>query len=219
MGRPAHSETHIIGRRQRIRAVAFALFAQHGVSGVSLRAIGDAIGLSAVALYRYFPGGTGEILAAVRADGFSELAAAFDAASAGISHPISRILRLAETIAGFALERPALYRLMFDVTQPEFEAVPGEMITEQRRIAWAHPVKAFEDAVGQGFVQGDPAVLPHLFFAAIHGLIEFELSRQSDPRRTLEHLMKPMLRLLLRGAAADPSVVRRVDRLRVPPKG
>lgn len=215
MGRPAHSQDYIAAERHRILTAAFTLFGREGVSAVGLRSIGEAVGLSAMGLYRYFPSGKGEILATIRGRGFEELGEVFRLASAGVEHPIERILRLCEAIVTFATTRSDLYRLMFDVTQTELEIVAGEVITAQRRQAWSYAAEAFDAAVSQRMLHGDRAILPHLFFAGIHGVIEFELSRQSDPRRNLERLIKPMIRTLLKGSGASAPALRRVGRLRI----
>ena len=46
-----------------------------------------------------------------------------------------------------------------------------------------------------------------------HGVVEFELSRQSDPQRNVARLMKPMLKTLLAGCGASTTALRRVDTL------
>ena len=42
-------------RREEIVRVATALFAEHGYSGVGMRAIADAVGIRASSLYHHFP--------------------------------------------------------------------------------------------------------------------------------------------------------------------
>ena len=213
MARAAHSEAYVAEQRDRILDAAFAIFRREGVDAVSLRAIAEGVGLSAMALYRYFPGGKAEVLAAVRARGFAELAAAFHSAAAATRRPVERILALGAVVVRLAMTQPDLYRLMFEVTQPELERLAGETIALQRRRAWGHAVEAFRVAVARGLLRGDPELLPHIFFAGIHGVVEFELSRQSDPHRNVARLMKPMLKTLLAGCGASAAALRRVDTL------
>jgi AcrR family transcriptional regulator len=213
MGRPALSDRHLAERRERIFAAALDIFRRDGAAGVTMRALGEAVGLSPMALYRYVPAGKAGVLATLRCRGFDALAAAFVTAAAGERHPVSRVLALCQAIVRFAAERPDLYRLMFEVTQPELETVAGEEIALARQRAWAPALEAFGAAVGQGMLRGDPQLLPHVFFAGIHGVIEFELSRQSDPHRNVDRLMRPMLRTLLAGCGATPAALRRVESL------
>ena len=216
MGRPAHSAAYVAERRERILDGALALFTSQGVEAVSLRALAEGVGLSPMALYRYFPDGKREVLAAVRARGFAALAAGFAAAARATRHPVGRVLALAMVVVRLAISEPDLYRLMFEVAQPELETLAGEAIGARRREAWTHAREAFATAVARGMLHGDPDLLPHVFFAGIHGVVEFELSRQPDPDRNVARLLKPMLRTLLAGSGASAASLRRVDALRLP---
>ncbi|WP_372576573.1 TetR/AcrR family transcriptional regulator [Ruegeria hyattellae] len=54
-GRPALSEDEFSGRRAEIAAVALQLFKEEGFASVSMRRLGKEVGLTPMALYRYFP--------------------------------------------------------------------------------------------------------------------------------------------------------------------
>jgi|GEM_PF-1617903 len=194
-------------QRERALRAAVELFEREGISGVTLRAIAAEVDLTAMALYRYFPGGKDEVLATLRGSGFEDLAADFDAALVDVDDPIEQVLALTAALVRFALRRPALYRLMFDVTQPEeFEPY----LAERRKRAWQRPNQAFSAAIAAGILQADAEQLPHLVFAALHGVILFELSGQPHAQRRVSRLVVPLLTLLLRGAGAKPAVLRKV---------
>jgi len=209
MPRPALSEQSIEEQRERTLAAAFKLFTERGLEAVTLRAIAAEVALSAMALYRYFPGGKGEVLATLRGRGFEDLAARFDASLAGRSDPVDRILALVVTLLRFALEDPALYRLLFDVTQEEEY---GPYLASRRARAWGVAAGAFVDAIEAGLLRGDPELLPHLVFAALHGAISFEFSMQPHPNRRLCRTAAPMLELVLRGAGARPPLLRKLHK-------
>lgn len=54
-GRPALSESEFNKRRAEIAAVALKLFREEGYPSVSMRRLGKEVGLTPMALYRYFP--------------------------------------------------------------------------------------------------------------------------------------------------------------------
>lgn len=54
-GRPALSEEEFSKRRAEIAAVALRLFREEGYPSVSMRRLGKEVGLTPMALYRYFP--------------------------------------------------------------------------------------------------------------------------------------------------------------------
>jgi AcrR family transcriptional regulator len=207
------SEASLQKQRDRALAAAVTLFEREGIEGVSLRGIANEVELSAMALYRYFPGGKSEVLATLRGRGFEQLAAVFDGALADVEGPIERIVALTIALVRFALRHPGLYRLMFEVTQPE-EYEP--YLAARRKLAWQQPGEAFRGAIRQGLLAGDPDQLPHLVFAAVHGLISFELSGQPQPQRRLNRSVAPLLTLLLRGANAGPAVLRKLRPLADP---
>lgn len=207
LGRPALSADAVKERILRIREAAEQLFASEGVAMVSMRAIADQVGMSVMALYRYFPNGKEEILTSIRAGGFEMLSGLLQQAHARFLDPIDQILCAASTMLVFAMERRALYRLMFDMR----EIGDGEeYLAEQRRAVWANAVAPFHRAIDQGQLRGDAAILPHIFFALMHGAIGFELSKQPYPLRRLNRLVVPAVENFLRGAGAHDDVVSKV---------
>ena len=52
-------------RREQIAEAALALVAEQGVTALTARNVARAVGVTAPALYRHFPGGKADILASV----------------------------------------------------------------------------------------------------------------------------------------------------------
>jgi AcrR family transcriptional regulator len=209
MPRLALSEVDVERQRQRALDAALVLFDQNGVPGVSLRAIAAEIGLTAMALYRYFPGGKNEVLATLRGRGFDDLAERFERAGEATTDPIDRFVALARILVAFALDNAALYRLMFDLTQPEEQEV---YLATRRARAWKIPAGALHQAIDQGLLQAKRELFPHLVFAAVHGVLCFELSGQPSPERRVSRLIGPMLATLFRGASARPAVLKKIEK-------
>jgi AcrR family transcriptional regulator len=205
MPRPALSRTELDRQRQRALDAALALFAARGVESVSMRSVAAALDLSAMALYRYFPGGKAEILATIRGSGFEALAAEFERARA--NSPLDMIIDIVRAALGFARQRPQLYRLMFDITQPEERAA---YLATRRRHAWRLVSAPFAAAIDAGLLDGDPETLPHVFFAALHGVILLDLSGQPDARRRIDRLVAPTHETLFRGSGASAATLRKI---------
>ncbi|MDY7229588.1 TetR/AcrR family transcriptional regulator [Hyalangium rubrum] len=209
MARPPLSPEAVQQQRERALRAAFVLFTRHGVESVSLRAVAQELEMSPMALYRYFPGGKGELLATLRGSGFEALAAELESAIVGVDDLLERLLRLTLALIHFATSQSALYRLMFDVTQEEEHDV---YLATRRERAWRTASTCFAAAIRAGLLRGDPKTLPHVFFAAIHGVIAFEFSTQPDPDRRLSRLIGPMLETLFRGSGGSLATLRRVRR-------
>ncbi len=159
------------------------------------------MGLSAMALYRCFPDGKAEILATIRARGFTELARALEAGAGQGTHVLERLTACLESGCRFGLENQRLYRLMFEYTAPE-DTDPASQVAAARRQALAPVERLCAEAVEQGEFTGEPAMIAHLLIAAAHGIVSFDISRQPYPERRIDPLLKPMLRALFGGLRA-----------------
>ncbi|MDE3723845.1 TetR/AcrR family transcriptional regulator [Nocardiopsis sp. N85] len=109
-------------RRERVReatlseikAIARSHLVEHGVAGVSLRAIAREMGMTAPGLYRYVSG-IDSLLVLITADMFDELAAAVSDADASVPAEDTdrRINTSLRAFRGWALEHPAEFAVMF----------------------------------------------------------------------------------------------------------
>lgn len=92
-----------------------------GLEALSLRAVARRAHVSAAAVYRHFAD-KDALLAAIAAQGFARLNAAFAQALADARRraPLARLRALGLAYIGFALAHPGLYRLMFGSARPAF---------------------------------------------------------------------------------------------------
>jgi AcrR family transcriptional regulator len=162
-----HSEASVVPRRERVRAetiaeikaVARRQLVVTGPGGISLRALAREVGMTAPALYRYFPS-LDDLVEAVTVDLFDELIASMEAARDSL--PASDVGgRLAETSRAFrryAVAHPHEFQVMF-ATPPgglgqeladacsEASSRFGNVFAEQFRDVWiAHPFPVPADA-------------------------------------------------------------------------
>ena len=198
------SDDDIATFRTRLCAVAERLFGRLGVENVGIRQIAQELGCSPMTPYRYFRD-KDEILAATRAAAFDRFAAALEAATATTEgDPVAQSSAAGEAYIRFALGEPNAYRLMFDLAQPGEEEHPelARAVTRARRTMTIH-VQAL---VAAGLLDGDPVLLGHVFWAAIHGVVSLQLASKLDAGPDFETIRREVLRLLIRGAMPEGAV-------------
>ena len=111
---PAPAAYHHGDLRRTLVAAARAALDENGAERLGLREIARRAGVSPAAPYRHFAG-LEDLLQAVAAQGFDELAAALDAAA---GDPGDRLAAMGRAYVRFARAHPRLYRLMFAAGAP-----------------------------------------------------------------------------------------------------
>jgi len=185
------SAAHIEAFQDRLCNIAEGLFASHGPEGVTMRELAVALGVSQMTPYRYFKD-KDAILAAVRTRAFNRFAAAMEAAdrkslkgrrnSAGL--PAKKTLLgagSANAYLDFALDNPAAYRLMFDVSQPTYGKYPELMAAMERaRLTMGDGLRRL---AADGRFSGDVPLTAHVFWATLHGSVMLQLAGLLDNER------------------------------------
>lgn len=155
--------------RAEILEAAWELMREHGVAGLSLRDLGQRVGMRAQSLYSYFDSKEA-IYDALFAEGFREyLELRRGTPSTGDARADFRAG--ARQYVDFCLEDPARYQLLFQRTIPGFEPSPE---------SYAPSVEVLEIA-REGLLEAggtDPRDLD-LFTAMTSGLIDQQIS--NDP--------------------------------------
>jgi AcrR family transcriptional regulator len=138
-------------RRERLRTSTVSeikdgarrLLVTGGVEAVSLRAIARDMGMTAPAIYRYFPS-LEALVVALTGDLFDELRGEVEAARAGAGDdPLGQILAMARAFRSWSVGHPAEFGLMFG------SAVPGVSTFEEMCQDENHPGALF----GRPFVE------------------------------------------------------------------
>jgi AcrR family transcriptional regulator len=172
MSRPALSDEAVEAFRQRIAEVATRLFAQRGYDGVTMRAVAEALSLSAMALYRYVADKE-ELLILVRTHAFRRFADAQAQAYASTHGLKKRVQVIGEAYVAFALAEPDAYRIMFELRQPQGEH--PELAREVER-SFSYLRKSFEALEQAGHLEGDALSAAHLAWATVHGAVSLHLA-------------------------------------------
>jgi AcrR family transcriptional regulator len=181
-----------------VRAARFLLESE-GLDALTLRATARRVGVSQTAPYRHFASKEA-ILAEVARNGFRELAAAVVAAKREAGDDLFvHVCRQAVAYVRFAVDNPALYRLMFG---PELERAQHPPLAEEADRAF----KLIEEAIIAGqratvFRHGSPRHAATAVWASLHGLSQLLLDGQFGRPAALdvETLTTQLVETLLSG--------------------
>jgi AcrR family transcriptional regulator len=132
--------TQVPTRRERLREGTAAdikraardLLVYGGPSAISLRAIARTLGMSAAALYRYFPS-LEALIMDVAVDLYDELRSAVAAAAADDRDPTSQLVGMARAFRDWSRSHPAEFALIFG------NPVPGVAELEEDCLSPDHP--------------------------------------------------------------------------------
>jgi AcrR family transcriptional regulator len=189
--------------RAALVAAALELLDESGETDLSLRAVARRAGVSPAAPYRHYA--DREALAsAVAAVGYRELAARLTAAHPCPSTP-EQLASVAIAYVQFALERPALFRIMF--------GEPCDRDNDERAAATA-AVSLYVRAIAERtFPQADPDALATALWALVHGLAFLYLDRKLDaasPSAVADRI-SAAIQALLTAATAQTELARSRD--------
>lgn len=122
---PGRREAQRERTRAEILAAAWVLVRAEGLAGLSMRDLGEAVGMRAQSVYSYFPS-KDAIYDAMFRQGYEEFHA-WIAADDGISAlpPQQRFQHMAHSFFEFCTTDSVRYQLLFQRTVPGFEPSPG----------------------------------------------------------------------------------------------
>ncbi|MEO8927406.1 MAG: TetR-like C-terminal domain-containing protein, partial [Caulobacteraceae bacterium] len=112
-------------------------------------------------------------LAAVRARGFDRHAEALERAYRDTPAE-GRAAAIGAAYVRFALENPEAYKLMFDIRQASEGAYPDLVRAGAR--SRATMTLHLRDLIAAGRLKGDPDLIGHMFWAALHGPLMLRFS-------------------------------------------
>lgn len=187
-------ERNRLSTATEIKNVARALMAREGAGGLSLRAIAREMGMTAPAIYRYFPS-RDDLVTALLLDAFDSISTAIETADAALppTDYFARVRAIGVTYRTWAKSHPAEYALIlgtpipgyhapFEVTQPAAHrgfVVLANLVAE----ILAHSGRstpAYTDPEHPSLTTAAPTVrdLAILGWAGFHGLVSLELFGQ-----------------------------------------
>jgi AcrR family transcriptional regulator len=156
-------------RTALVRA-AMELLEESGETALSLRAVARRAGVSPAAPYRHYADREA-LVSAVAAVGYRELAEQLAAAHPAPSTP-DQLASVAIAYVQFALERPALFRIMF--------GEPCDRDNDERVAATAAVSRYVRAIVERTFPHADAEALATAVWALVHGLAFLHLDGKLD---------------------------------------
>lgn len=170
--------------RQAMVNAAIELLRDGGVSALTLRAAARKAGVSQAAPYRHFAD-RADLLAAVAADGFARLKAAFIHAARSAASPREGLRELARAYVRFGVKHPAEYRVMFGAETagrgrfPELDSQSGSV--------YQLLIDGIIGLQQLGLVKvGDPTAIALTAWSSMHGLVMLVLNGRG-PFGELDH--------------------------------
>jgi AcrR family transcriptional regulator len=146
------------------------LLEESGETALSLRAVARRAGVSPAAPYRHYADREA-LVSAVAAVGFRELAGRLTAAHPAPSTP-EELARVAVAYVRFALDRPALFRIMF--TEPCIRDDGERAAATETVTLYLHEI------VQRSFPEADADALATAIWALVHGLAFLHLDAKLD---------------------------------------
>ncbi len=180
MARPVSDSLDDVDVRERIVAAGLRALSDDSTAELTVRRVAKLAGSSTMCIYTKFGGRTGMVEAVYRR-GFETLRAALSAATSEMAGPTAqdpseRIVAIAIAYRRFALDRPALYALMFERPLPDFNPAP-QLRTEALSTALTLVTEEVRQAQRHGLLADqDPVLTSYLLWTAIHGMTSIELT-------------------------------------------
>jgi AcrR family transcriptional regulator len=156
--------------RAALLDAALEVLEQDGATALSLRAVARRAGVSPAAPYRHYADREA-LVSAVAAVGYLDLAERL-----GAAHPApstaEQLADVAVAYVRFAIERPALFRIMF--------SEPCDRDNDERVAATAAVTLYLREIVARAFPDSDPEALAPAIWALVHGLAFLHLDGKLD---------------------------------------
>lgn len=203
MPRPPFDDEERARIRERILAAAESLFNEDGINAVSMRAIGARVGLSASALYAYFPSKV-DLMRAVWLGALEDLTARFHKVADSQEDPIRAIREMGAAYAEFGLQDPVRFRVLFMLDRVPIGSEPGGATREYT--PYYVLLGRVEEAIRRGLITrlSDPDLAAQALWGAIHGVVTLINTGPEFPFRSSRAVVDAALDSMLAGLRVEP---------------
>ncbi|WP_422028066.1 TetR/AcrR family transcriptional regulator [Pyruvatibacter mobilis] len=182
--------------RARIRQAAVKIFRAHGIAAISARAVAREAGVSVGKIYAYF-GNLQDLMQSLWMTRVADFVGELEALANATPDPVTRIERLLEAYAGFALDNPALYKGALMFVRPEDLPVPDKDPAGDVPLLVLLSA-ALREGQQAGVVRaGDVDAMAQLLWAGLHGAIALPINIDRFAFRPATDLTGGMIRLLM----------------------
>ncbi|XOV84030.1 MAG: TetR/AcrR family transcriptional regulator [bacterium] len=170
MPRPALTDEQRKAIRRAILESAAALYADNGLSNVSVRAIAEHAGVSVGTVYSYF-GSLSELLQSLWRQPVRKLVQEMTKRVQALQSPVEQLGALLHAYVTFSVTEPEVFRSAFLFVRPKNLAPPEQVAPADDRF-----FKLFSQAIKRGqqggqFRAGDPDELAQMLLSSVHGAL------------------------------------------------
>lgn len=183
---------------------------RHGVEALTLRSVGDRLGVSRTALYRHFAN-KHALLASVAGEGFRTLRRELDEAWTAGGRGAAGFDAMGHAYVRFAVRHPSHYRVMFGgyLSAAHRQSVDDERPgsdPDESMDAFGVLVAAIVEQQRQGIVrQDDPQRLAMYIWSVVHGVAMLALDRILESPEQIEDLTRFAIERIRTGIRREPS--------------
>jgi AcrR family transcriptional regulator len=188
--------------RRALLEAAVRTIQKHGFDALTLRAVGDELGVSRSALYRHFADKSA-LLTAVAAEGFRMLRLELLAAWSGGGKGVAGFEAMGEAYVQFAVNEPWHYRVMFGGGFDLEES--SQELQEAGTGAFLALVDALVEQQTQGLIQqDDPQTMARFIWALVHGIAMLAIDGLQHQGADVKALTRYAVERMRTGIAAVP---------------
>ncbi len=162
-----------LSTKQQLLIAATDLLDQGGPGAVTLRAVGDKIGVSQTAPYRHFKDKR-DLLEAIARESFNEVFEILGNAIGRANSPLGALRLAVREYLGLARQYPLRHRLLFDLSEEG-----GLEIEARRAFESVKELVAAAQRAGE-LHDADPSKISALICSTVHGLAKLE--RVAEPK-------------------------------------
>lgn len=168
------------------------------VDDVSIRAVAEAVGVTAPSIYLHFAD-KNDLLNAVVIDVFGELDRAMLAAGEHEATPLGRLRAFGRAYVRFAVTHPEHYRIAaMEPCIDDINAVDETLASS----AFAHMNATVDDCVAEGTFVGDPVQITFDLWAVAHGVASLLVAKPYMPWGDIDEFTDRVLCSAALGLAA-----------------
>lgn len=179
--------------RETFGQIALQAYLDEGFDGISMRKVARRMEVSQATAYRYFEDKE-EMLSVIRAAAVERFVTALKTARGTLRSRLAA-RAIGKAYLDFALTNPELYRLIFDVHQPELGRF-RELAFETAR-ARDIMTSYVAEMAADGLVTGESESLAVILWSGAHGLVMNYLTGLIASQQELVSLHETMMRRLL----------------------
>ncbi|SMC94209.1 TetR/AcrR family transcriptional regulator [Rhizobium sp. RU36D] len=197
MPRQALSDDDIRNFRKTILSAAATIVGREGLGQLSMRGLADSLGMTAGALYRYYPSKQDLIVDFCR-DAITELRNRFDEIHRTADNPLSAVRSMMKAYARFGLEDRDRFRMLFlendqGLTSPLMEdeatMLPYRQLAEQIAKAAAAGLIATSDSERS----------TQIIWAGVHGIVTLASTFNDFDFGNVDQLVDEKIELFISG--------------------